>query len=120
MPLSTLNNSQNQDGQGHATEENNKTKSKKKQVRLLLDARTELTNEELEVRGVVHPQASWFYELEQRARANYLEQQAEIRKNAAQKKAEKDCGRMFEEMIWGAPRGCERRISHGGNIIDDG
>ena len=50
VPLSPLNNSQNQDGQGHATEENNKTKSKKKQVRLLLDARTELTNEELEVR----------------------------------------------------------------------
>ena len=55
VPLSPLDNSQDQQGQAHATGDSEKSKSKKKQVRLLLDARTELTNEELEVRGVVHP-----------------------------------------------------------------
>ncbi|KAI0692763.1 Rec8 like protein-domain-containing protein [Cytidiella melzeri] len=61
---------------------------KPRRVRLLLDARTELTNEELE-----------------RARENYLQGQAGLRNELAQKKAEKEGMKMLEEMVWGAPRG---------------
>ncbi|KAI0076094.1 hypothetical protein K474DRAFT_1708496 [Panus rudis PR-1116 ss-1] len=63
-------------------------KRKGKRVRLLLDARTELTNEEL-----------------QKARAHYLQEQAALRKEIAQKKAEKESERILAEMISGVPRG---------------
>ncbi len=43
----------------------------------------------------------------QRARAHYLEGQAELRREHAQKKAERDGMKMLEEMVWGAPRGNE-------------
>lgn len=79
---------------------------KGKQVRLLLDARTELTNEELEVHSQpVMSCLSTDIFIPQRARANYIEVQAQIRRELEQKKAEKESGRLVEEMIWGAPRG---------------
>ncbi|KAI0788425.1 hypothetical protein C8Q75DRAFT_768428 [Abortiporus biennis] len=63
-------------------------KKKKKRVRLFLDARIELTNEEL-----------------QRARTYYLEEQAKLREEQAQKKAEKESEKIIEEMLYGAPSG---------------
>lgn len=61
---------------------------KTKRVRLLLDARTELTDEELKA-----------------ARANYMEGQESLRREMLQKKYEKESGKLVEEMIWGVPRG---------------
>ncbi|TFK93458.1 hypothetical protein K466DRAFT_594355 [Polyporus arcularius HHB13444] len=61
---------------------------KGKRVRLLLDSRIELTDEELKM-----------------ARANYVQEQEALKRGAAQKKAEKESGRLIEEMINGAPRG---------------
>lgn len=79
---------------------------KPRRVRLLLDARTELTNEELEVRTFVNIRALLLI-ARQRARAHYLEGQAELRREHAHKKAERDGMKMLEEMVWGAPRGSE-------------
>lgn len=85
VPLSPLN--PDPDLEPHEKEAE-KLHRKPKRVRLLLDTRTELTNEEL-----------------QRARALYLEEQAALRRDLAQKKSDKDSGRMLEEMISGVPRG---------------
>ncbi|KAK7468886.1 R8 protein [Stygiomarasmius scandens] len=63
---------------------------KQKRTRLLLDARTELTDEELQL-----------------ARAQYLEGQNELRRDMHNKKLEKDSGRIIEEMIWGVPTGID-------------
>ncbi|KAF9453831.1 hypothetical protein P691DRAFT_771123 [Macrolepiota fuliginosa MF-IS2] len=65
-----------------------KPERKRKRARLLLDARTELTDEELKI-----------------ARAKYLESQKELRKELEQKKLEKNAGKMIEDLIWRAPRG---------------
>ncbi|KZT02692.1 uncharacterized protein LAESUDRAFT_661292 [Laetiporus sulphureus 93-53] len=67
---------------------NKPTLRKAKRVRLLLDARTELTDEELKA-----------------ARANYMEGQDHIRREIIQRKHEKESGRLIEEMIWGVPNG---------------
>ncbi|KAI0724582.1 hypothetical protein C8T65DRAFT_704409 [Cerioporus squamosus] len=61
---------------------------KSKRVRLLLDSRIELTDEELKM-----------------ARANYVQEQEALKRGVAQKKAEKEGSRLIEEMIYGAPRG---------------
>ncbi|KAJ7038216.1 Rec8 like protein-domain-containing protein [Mycena alexandri] len=61
-----------------------------KKTRLLLDARTELTDDELKA-----------------ARAQYLKGQAVLRRDLDQKKAEKDGGKIIEDMVWGVPRGVE-------------
>ncbi|KAJ7169912.1 Rec8 like protein-domain-containing protein [Mycena filopes] len=61
-----------------------------KKTRLLLDARTELTDDELKA-----------------ARAQYLKGQAVLRRGLDQKKAEKDGGKIIEDMVWGVPRGVE-------------
>lgn len=68
-------------------------KKKTKRVRLLLDARTELTNEEL-----------------QRARSHYLEEQAALRREIAQKKAEKESEKILEDMILGVPSGLHAQV----------
>ncbi|KAL1741877.1 Rec8 like protein-domain-containing protein [Schizophyllum fasciatum] len=59
---------------------------KLKRTRLLLDARTELSDEELRA-----------------AREQYLEGQAKLKKDQAQKQAEKASEKMIEELVWGAP-----------------
>ncbi|KAH8100703.1 Rec8 like protein-domain-containing protein [Cristinia sonorae] len=61
---------------------------KPKRVRLLLDSRTELTNEEL-----------------QRARNLYMKEQAQIRRELNEKRAEKNGEVLLEEMISGVPCG---------------
>ncbi|KAF7306915.1 RAD21/Rec8 N-terminal domain protein [Mycena indigotica] len=63
---------------------------KAKRTRLLLDARTELTDEELKT-----------------ARAEYLKSQAILRRGIEQKRAEKDGGLLLEKLVWGAPRGLQ-------------
>ncbi|EIW64648.1 uncharacterized protein TRAVEDRAFT_42055 [Trametes versicolor FP-101664 SS1] len=66
---------------------------KAKRVRLLLDARTELTDDELKM-----------------ARANYVQEQEHLKREAAQKKLEKDNSKLIEEMIYGAPKGVEAPV----------
>ncbi|KAI0068210.1 hypothetical protein BV25DRAFT_1911222 [Artomyces pyxidatus] len=61
---------------------------KPKRVRLLLDARTELTDDELKT-----------------ARAQYVESQEALRREIEHKKLEKESGRRIEEMLWGVPLG---------------
>ncbi|KAA1471501.1 hypothetical protein DENSPDRAFT_776904 [Dentipellis sp. KUC8613] len=60
---------------------------KPKRVRLVLDARTELTDEELKA-----------------ARAHYVEEQETLRREMEEKKLEKESGRLIEEMLWAAPQ----------------
>ncbi|KAJ7786295.1 Rec8 like protein-domain-containing protein [Mycena metata] len=74
------------DGQNQA----NPGPKKFKKTRLLLDARTELTDDELKA-----------------ARAQYLKGQAVLRRGLDQKKAEKDGGKIIADMVWGVPRGVE-------------
>ncbi|CCL99539.1 uncharacterized protein FIBRA_01557 [Fibroporia radiculosa] len=69
------------------------TQKKAKRVRLLLDARTELTDEELKA-----------------ARENYLEGQDTLRRNIAQKRIEKESGKLIEDILWGVPRGLDAPI----------
>ncbi|PIL31935.1 hypothetical protein GSI_06639 [Ganoderma sinense ZZ0214-1] len=66
---------------------------KAKRVRLLLDSRIELTDEELK-----------------RARANYVQQQEALKREVAHKKLDKENSRRIEEMIYGAPRGVEAPV----------
>ncbi|KAJ7103545.1 Rec8 like protein-domain-containing protein [Mycena belliarum] len=61
-----------------------------KKTRLLLDARTELTDDELKA-----------------ARAQYLEGQNALRREMNQKRFEKNGGKILETMMWGAPRGVQ-------------
>lgn len=39
------------------------------------------------------------------ARANYVQEQEHLKRDAAQKKLEKDNSKLIEEMIYGAPKG---------------
>lgn len=41
----------------------------------------------------------------QMARANYVQEQEHLKREAAQKKLEKDSSKLIEEMIYGAPKG---------------
>ncbi|TFY81944.1 hypothetical protein EWM64_g2064 [Hericium alpestre] len=66
---------------------------KPRRVRLLLDARTELTDEELK-----------------EARAQYVEGQDALRREMEAKKLEKESGRLIEEMLWGVPKGLRAPI----------
>ncbi|KAI0778213.1 Rec8 like protein-domain-containing protein [Trametes elegans] len=66
---------------------------KPKRVRLLLDARTELTDDELKM-----------------ARANYVQEQEQLKREIAQKKLAKESGKLIEEMIYGAPKGVEAPV----------
>ncbi|KAF8213061.1 Rec8 like protein-domain-containing protein [Mycena galopus ATCC 62051] len=63
---------------------------KVKKTRLLLDARTELTDDELKA-----------------ARAQYLKGQAILRRGLDQKRVEKDGGKFIEELLWSVPRGVQ-------------
>ncbi|OCH96110.1 hypothetical protein OBBRIDRAFT_718943 [Obba rivulosa] len=73
--------------------ENRPAQKKAKRVRLLLDSRTELTDEELKM-----------------ARANYMEGQDSLRRELIQKKYEKESGKLIEEMIWGVPQGIQAPV----------
>ncbi|KAG5647975.1 hypothetical protein DXG03_007009 [Asterophora parasitica] len=59
---------------------------KMKKMRLLLDARTELTDTELKA-----------------ARAQYIEAQGLLKREIGQKKTEKNYGRTLEKRVWGVP-----------------
>ena len=80
---------------------------KYKRVRLLLDSRTELTNDELQVRDTktLSSHLSSDPLRPQRARNLYLEEQAQIRRELDAKKAEKNGEMLLEEMILGVPHG---------------
>ncbi|KAJ3799937.1 Rec8 like protein-domain-containing protein [Lentinula aff. detonsa] len=69
---------------------NKPIKKSHKRTRLLLDARTELTDDELKI-----------------ARAQYLSGQYYQRRELISKRLEKDCGKVVEDLIWGVPRGIE-------------
>ncbi|KAF7339482.1 RNA cytidine acetyltransferase [Mycena sanguinolenta] len=75
-----------------ADEQNQKNVGPKKikKTRLLLDARTELTDDELKA-----------------ARAQYLKGQAILRRGLDQKRVEKDGGKFIEDLLWGVPRGVQ-------------
>ena len=45
------------------------------------------------------------YNSKQEARMNYVEEQDALKREIAQKKAEKENSKLIEEMIYGAPRG---------------
>ncbi|RPD82524.1 hypothetical protein L226DRAFT_565089 [Lentinus tigrinus ALCF2SS1-7] len=66
---------------------------KGKRVRLLLDSRIELTDQELKM-----------------ARANYVQEQEALKREVTQKKAEKESSKLIEEMIYGAPRGVQAPV----------
>ncbi|KAH7930949.1 hypothetical protein BV22DRAFT_1101346 [Leucogyrophana mollusca] len=66
---------------------------KNKRTRLLLDARTELTDEELKA-----------------ARIHYLEEQNIIRREIALKRYEKDHGKIIDDMLWGVPGGVQAKV----------
>ncbi|KAH6917396.1 Rec8 like protein-domain-containing protein [Coprinopsis sp. MPI-PUGE-AT-0042] len=63
---------------------------KKKRTRLLLDARTELTDDELKI-----------------ARAKYLQHQKDLRREVLLKRAEKFGTKLIDEYMWGAPKGIQ-------------
>ncbi|KAF8974045.1 hypothetical protein BDZ97DRAFT_1912480 [Flammula alnicola] len=63
---------------------------KLKRTRLLLDARTELTDAELKI-----------------ARAKYLESQSQMKQEILTKKLEKDNSKVIEELVWGVPKGIQ-------------
>ncbi|KAH9898372.1 Rec8 like protein-domain-containing protein [Cubamyces lactineus] len=87
VPLAPL----SPDGQG--LQDGKPGQRKPKRVRLLLDARTELTDDELKM-----------------ARANYVQEQEHLKRELAQKKLEKDNSKLIEEMIYGAPKGVEAPV----------
>ncbi|KAI0651884.1 Rec8 like protein-domain-containing protein [Trametes meyenii] len=66
---------------------------KPKRVRLLLDTRTELTDDELRM-----------------SRANYVQEQEQLKREIALKKLAKDSSKLIEEMIYGAPKGVEAPV----------
>ncbi|EJD04134.1 uncharacterized protein FOMMEDRAFT_155258 [Fomitiporia mediterranea MF3/22] len=76
--------------EGHPTTGDHATRKKKK-VRILLDGRIELTDEELKA-----------------ARADYVNDQRAIRRDMERKKFEKDGTKALEDLIWGIPEGCEK------------
>ncbi|KAJ4486110.1 Rec8 like protein-domain-containing protein [Lentinula aciculospora] len=61
-----------------------------KRTRLLLDARTELTDDELKI-----------------ARAQYLSEQYHQRREFINKRLERNSGRVVQDLIWGVPNGIE-------------
>ena len=78
---------------------------KAKRVRLLLDTRTELTDEELKASSPYIVAGFCLLSLKQMSRANYVQDQEALKLEAARKKAQQENGRLIEEMIYGAPRG---------------
>ncbi|RXW15504.1 hypothetical protein EST38_g10349 [Candolleomyces aberdarensis] len=62
-------------------------KNGKKRARLLLDARTELTDDELKI-----------------ARAQYLEFQNELKRDMMKKQSERDGAKLIEDLMWGVPQ----------------
>ncbi|TFK30430.1 hypothetical protein FA15DRAFT_607770 [Coprinopsis marcescibilis] len=71
-------------------QEKEKSKPSKKRTRLLLDARTELTDDELKI-----------------ARANYLQHQKSLRREVLMKQAEKYGSKLIDEYLWSAPKGIQ-------------
>ncbi|KAL5534409.1 hypothetical protein ACEPAG_871 [Sanghuangporus baumii] len=68
--------------------QNNGAQRKPKRVRILLDARTELTDDELKS-----------------ARDHYVERQRVLRLEMEKKRVEKEGGKALEDLIWGVPEG---------------
>ncbi|KAF8898747.1 hypothetical protein BD779DRAFT_1666537 [Infundibulicybe gibba] len=66
---------------------------KTKRTRLLLDARTELTDEELKA-----------------ARSQYLDAQLVLKQNMIQKRSERCNGKVIEDKIWGVPYGIQAQV----------
>lgn len=92
--------------QNNANQEN--PTKKVKRTRLLLDARTELTDDELKVCFITSFNDLFdglFYFCFKVARAKYLESQNIIRREILTKKLEKNTGRIIEELVWGVPKG---------------
>ncbi|KZT65163.1 hypothetical protein DAEQUDRAFT_769100 [Daedalea quercina L-15889] len=71
-----------------------KPQRKAKRVRLLLDARTELTDEELKASALHHHRISIQV----------------IRQELMHKKFERDSGRIIEELVWGVPSGLQAPV----------
>ncbi|KDR84977.1 hypothetical protein GALMADRAFT_131737 [Galerina marginata CBS 339.88] len=95
-------------GEEHNRQNQGEPRKKAKRTRLLLDARTELTDDELKV---LFNSLSLFSSerlvFGQIARAKYVESQKRLRREMMNKKLEKDNGRYVEELIWGVPKGIQ-------------
>ncbi|KAL6309946.1 hypothetical protein BKA93DRAFT_722097 [Sparassis latifolia] len=92
-PIRTLEADAQANAVGQDEDQGKPARKRAKRVRLLLDARTELTDDELKA-----------------ARANYMEGQDILRQELVQKKLEKESGRLLEEMIWGVPKGLQAPV----------
>ena len=77
---------------------------KVKRTRLLLDARTELTDDELKVFTRLNAKSTMPDE-KKIARAKYVESQNRLRRATLNKRLEKDSGKIIDDLIWGVPRG---------------
>lgn len=84
--------------------ENEPIQRKSKRVRLLLDSRIELTDEELKI-GLSSSTGIQLSQFQQRARANYVQEQEALKREVAQKRFDKENSKRIEEMIYGVPRG---------------
>ena len=81
-----------------------------KRVRLQLDARTELTDEELKVHQIshhTHRRTAHTFAVYQTARAQYVEGQEVIRRTIEDKKLEKEGAHLISQMLYGVPQICK-------------
>lgn len=81
-----------------------------KRVRLQLDARTELTDEELKVHQFsyyTHGCTAHTFAVYQTARARYVEGQEVIRRTIEDKKLEKEGAHLISQMLYGVPQICK-------------
>lgn len=80
---------------------------KKKSARLLLDARTQLTDEELKASLVTPSHLTWLPNFLQTARSQYVDGQNAIRRALEDKRMEKESLELVDQMLWGAPSNSE-------------
>jgi len=78
---------------------------KVKRTRLLLDARTELTDDELKVFTRPNAKPTVTDQKKKIARAKYVESQNRLRRETLNKRLEKDSGKLIDDLIWGVPKG---------------
>ena len=79
---------------------------RQKKIRVLLDGRIELSDEELKA-CLSFPLDCNSYKLVQASRENYLQRQEAIKRAQEHKRMEKDGTRAIDEMLWGPPTGCK-------------
>jgi meiotic recombination protein REC8 len=79
---------------------------KAKRVRVRLDTRTELTDDELKVLFGSFTQGSVIHS-NKAARAQYVEDQEALRRELEEKRLEKEGARLISQMLYGVPPICK-------------